>query len=127
MISSDDNSVPEDWPPKVAFELGVQALEQLGRIVPDGKWLEKLLVDAGFVDVQVKVYKQPFMAWPKQKDLKQAGSLYTLSAETVYHAYAMSLLTRVLGWSSEDADALCKSAYAAHLDKKSRVHAYTKL
>ena len=67
------------------------------------------------------------MPWPKNKDLKQAGALMTLMSETGYHAYMMSLLTRVLDWSSEDADAFCKRAYAAHCEPRSRVHAYTKL
>ena len=67
------------------------------------------------------------MPWPKQKDLKQAGALCTIQTETAYHAYLMSLLTRVLGWTAEDADAICKAAHAAHLEKKTGVHAYNKL
>lgn len=50
---SDDNSVPEDWPPNLTFKHGVEALEKLGRIAPTAKWCEKLLLDAGFVDVEV--------------------------------------------------------------------------
>ena len=50
-----------------------------------------------------------------------------LQAEHGYHAYLMSLLTRVLGWSSEDADAFCKAANNAHCDKEVKVHAYTQL
>lgn len=66
------------------------------------------------------------MPWPKDKDLKQAGALMTLSSDNAYHAYTMSLLTRVHGWTTEDADVLCKAAHAAHYEKKSKVHAYTK-
>lgn len=66
--------------------------------------------------------------WPKNKNLKQAGALVTLQTEHGYHAYLMALLTRGLGWTSEDVDALCKEAHAAHYEKKSRgVHAYSKL
>lgn len=50
---SDDKSLPEDWPPKVAFDAGRKALIPLGRQVPDAEFLEKLLVDNGFVDVKV--------------------------------------------------------------------------
>lgn len=53
VVFSDDNSIPEGWAPKRAIELLVQGLELMGRIVPDAKWLKKLLVDAGFVDVEV--------------------------------------------------------------------------
>lgn len=94
--------------------------------MPESQWLQKVLVDAGFVDVEVKSFKQPLTSWPKQKDLKQAGTLCMIQSETAYHAYLMSLLTRVLGWSAEDADALCTAAGAAH-QKKLGVHAYNKL
>ena len=77
--------------------------------------------------MQVKSYKQPLSPWPKQKDLKQAGGLFAMSSENSYHAYCMSLFTRVLGWTSEDTDALCKAAHAAHVDRKSRVNAYSLL
>lgn len=50
---SDDNSMPEDWAPNQSFNLAVEALGKLGRIVPTAEWLEKLLVDAGFVEVEV--------------------------------------------------------------------------
>lgn len=67
--------------------------------------------------------------WPKEKALKQAGTLYTLQSGTVrvYHAYMMSLLPRVLGWTSEDAYSLCKAAHAPHYKKRSRIHGYNKL
>ena len=83
----------------------------------------------GFILIfhQVKTFKQPMTPWPKQKDLKQAGALISLMSETAYHAYLMSLLTRALGWTSEDADAFCKEAHATHQNRKSRVHAYNPL
>lgn len=48
-----DKPIPEDWPPKVALDKGAQALEMFGRVVPTAEWMEKLLTDAGFVDVKV--------------------------------------------------------------------------
>lgn len=75
--------------------------------------------------LQVFSFKQPLTPWAKQKDLKQAGGLFSLSAESVYHAYGMSLLTRVLGWTPEDAQKVCDEAQAAHYVKKSNVHAYS--
>lgn len=53
VMYSDDNSLPDDWPPHLAFKYGVDAFRKLGRIDPRGPWLEKLLLDAGFVDVEV--------------------------------------------------------------------------
>ena len=45
--------MPDDWKPKRAWELLRIALAKIGRITPDGAWMEKLLIDAGFVDVTV--------------------------------------------------------------------------
>lgn len=109
------------------MDLQREALKKLGRNVPSAEWIEKLLRDAGFVDVVVKSFKQPLMPWPKQKDLKQAGALLSMAAIDTYEAYNMSLLTRVLGWNNDDARALCESAADAHLERKSKVHAYSKL
>ena len=75
----------------------------------------------------MKTFKHPLTPWPKNKQLKQAGRLFTLQAETVYHAYIMGLLTRVLGWSAEKADALCKAAHVATTPKRTGIHAYIHL
>ena len=124
---SDDNTLKDSWAPKRCFDLGREAMQKLGRPVPTKEWLEQTLRDAGFVDVVVKTWKHPMGGWPKNKDLKQAGKLFVVSTETGYHAYHMTLLTRVHGWTSEKADELCKQAHAAHCDTKSGVHAYSLL
>ena len=126
-IFSDDNTLEDSWAPKRCSDLGREAMRKLGRPVPTAEWLEQTLNDSGFLDVEVETWKQPMGRWPKAKELKKAGSLFTMSAETGYHAYYMALLTRVHGWKSEDADELCKKAYAAHCDTKSGVHAYSLL
>lgn len=124
---SDDNSIPVDWPPRKAWDLTKSGLVKFGRISPTSEWIEQLLRDAGFVDVEVKTFKQPLGAWPKQKDLKQAGELWAMSAGEAYSSYALSLLTRAHGWTLGDAEALCAAGSAAHVDRKSKVHAYSKL
>lgn len=143
---SDDDSIPKDWPPARALEVVKEGLEKINRVVPTAKWLETLLIDGGFLDVtvshalkdyvsraleltfwQVETFKQPLMPWPKAKHLKQAGALMSLQSDSMYHAYCMSILTRIHGWSSEDADAFCKKAEAVHHVKNPGVHAYTHL
>ena len=109
----------------IAYSGFLPNAEKLGRPVPTADGLKKLLSDAGFVDVQVKTYKHPMGSWPKDKNLKQAGKLFVVSTETGYHAYHMTLLTRVHEWTSEDADKLCKAAHADHCNTRSGVHAYS--
>src|SRR5690554_5860120 len=81
---SDDNSIPADWPPRKAWDLTKSGLTKFGRVSPTSEWMEQLLRDAGFVDVEIKTFKQPLGAWPKQKDLKQAGELWAMSAGEAY-------------------------------------------
>jgi hypothetical protein len=52
-VQSDDDSVPENWPPKVAVGMAAEAIAKSGSRPPNGPAIEKLLREAGFVDVQV--------------------------------------------------------------------------
>ena len=53
VMFSDDKSMPEDWPPNLTFKYAQEAFAKLGRIVPTGEWMKKVVVEAGFVDVEV--------------------------------------------------------------------------
>ena len=86
--------------------------------------MERDVYCAKLIHRQVKPFKKPLTPWAKDKDLKQAGLLVAIQAETGYHAYLMSLLIRGLGWTSEDADAFCKKAAASHFEKKTGIHGY---
>lgn len=69
--------------------------------------LEANLRAAGFVDVVTKRIKLPLTPWAKDKDLKRVGAMNLLSSETGYGAYGMSLFTKCLGLSTEEAKAVC--------------------
>jgi hypothetical protein len=51
--------MPEDWAPKIAFDQGREALLKLNRTIPTPEWLKKLLIDSGFVDVEVSHQHSP--------------------------------------------------------------------
>jgi hypothetical protein len=57
---SDDNTLPDDWPPKVAFDYARSALPMMGRKIPTAEGLEKLLVENGFAEVQVGTVHNSF-------------------------------------------------------------------
>lgn len=48
---------------------------------PNPDVLVKTLEDAGFVDVKVKTFKQPWGMWPKDKKLKEIGKYVAGIAE----------------------------------------------
>lgn len=128
-MRSDDNTLPADWPPRVVFNLVIEALHVLGRRSLTGDEMREMLHEAGFVDVHVKKFKMPVGPWAKNPALKQAGALYNVAALEAegYEAYSMQLLTRVLGMEEEEAVELCKKAQVAHEDRRQRVHAYFEL
>lgn len=126
-ICSDDNSIPEDWPPRKAVSLTLDAIRKTGRDFRTNDQLLKLLEDAGFVDIVSTTFKMPMSSWPKAKHLKQAGMLQMVNAETLYHSYGLALFTRVLGMSPEEATKVCDEARDATLfrARKERVHDWT--
>lgn len=123
-LRTDDNSMPDDYPPKVAFEMMAEGLKKSGRIDPTREIMIKFFEDKGFTNVHAKTFKVPIAPWPKNPALKQAGGLYAVSCQTGYEAYLLHLGTRVLGLPEKEVLDLCEKAYKCHLDRHSGVHAY---
>jgi len=117
--------MPENHGAKRFMDLLCSAMQKLGRpAYVTGESLKENLEKAGFVDVKVLGYKQPFGPWPKEKRLKHVGAMAIMSAETGYHSYGMQLFTRVLGMSTEEAEKACRDAIAATKNKNYHVYNY---
>lgn len=52
-FSSDDDSIPENWPPSVCTALSAEAFEKMGLKFWSSAEVERFSRDAGFVDVKV--------------------------------------------------------------------------
>lgn len=109
-------------PPAVAFNLLREALQKIGRLIPEGQTLKSLVEQAGFEDAQLRKLKAPSGTWPKNPVLKQAGAFLVSIVETGYESYMLSLLTQVLEMPAGKVLDLCKEARLCHQDNK--VHAY---
>ena len=127
LFYTDDNSMPDNWAPSICTALTYKAIEQAGGKFYTKEDVEKFVTDAGFVDVQAFLFKVPYGPWPKHKDLKQAGMLNLINAESSFHAYSMALHTRVLGMSEQKSRQVCDDARDAILytSRKDKVHQYT--
>jgi SAM-dependent methyltransferase len=85
------------------------AMEAIGRPQATEKLMRSRLEDAGFVDVNVTMAKQPFGPWPKDKRLKNAGAMVLLNCEHgATDSYGLAPLTRILGMKPEEARRICK-------------------
>ncbi|KAK2798863.1 hypothetical protein FQN51_007223 [Onygenales sp. PD_10] len=64
--------------------------------------------DAGFINVEHKLYKLPIGTWPKEKAMTEG-----------VHAFTHGLFTQVLGWSKEEVLPIFNATVrAAALDRK---------
>lgn len=74
---------------KVFFEHLNRALEMIGRPQPESNMMKARLIAAGFVDVKVLRFKQPFGGWPKDKRIKTIGSMMMVHAETAFQVRSL--------------------------------------
>ncbi|KAI5820517.1 S-adenosyl-L-methionine-dependent methyltransferase [Pyronema omphalodes] len=121
---SDNGTLTVDQGASTYIETLSDALARAGRPFQTGASLKGHLEKAGFVNVQVFRYKQPWGPWPSQKTLKQAGALFLMQADTGFEAYALAPLTRILGMGHAEAMQICKGGIMASKNKHAHVYNY---
>lgn len=104
-IECDDGTVPADsllfsWGPQLAL-----AAKKAGR--PQGimQTMRGSIEKAGFTEIHVLDYKWPIGPWPKDKQLKEAGSVNFQHWISGMEGYSMWLLTKFgdpVPWSKEE-------------------------
>ncbi|KAJ5272492.1 hypothetical protein N7478_007617 [Penicillium angulare] len=104
-LESDDGSIPEDsiirsWGPRMTM-----SAERSGRSFGIMRTMRASMEEAGFVDVHVKNYKLPIGPWPKDKQLKEIGSINYYHWVDGMEGYCLWLLTKFgvpEPWSKEE-------------------------
>lgn len=91
---SDDDSLPADsivagWGPNF---LG--CAERSGRPLDTQLTMKASIENAGFINVQDKLYKCPLGSWPRDKIYKDAGKVNMEHWKTGLEGWAMYLLTK---------------------------------
>jgi hypothetical protein len=84
--------------------------------------ISKRLEDAGFVDIKVYAFKQPYGSWAKNKKEKRLGGEILLIAGPSLESYGLALFTRVLGIDAEEATRLCQETWKEIINKKHHVY-----
>ncbi|RPB02319.1 S-adenosyl-L-methionine-dependent methyltransferase [Choiromyces venosus 120613-1] len=121
---SDDNTIPEGAAILKLFDHWQAGAQKLGLNLIDGEKLKKWAVDAGFEDVQLYTFKQPWDAWPADKNFKTLGRCMLMNCETELMAYSLAIFTRVLGMSQEDAEKVCDLALGDVRNRKMHIYNY---
>lgn len=65
---------------------------------------KQLVLDAGFVNVEEKIFKIPIGTWPRNKTMKVIGLYMKAVINDGLHAIAVGPLTRGLKWSAEEVE-----------------------
>lgn len=59
-----------------------EAMDRLGRPGQTAETLKGYLENAGFLDVTVHRFKQPYGPWPREQRLKQVGAMGMMAAKS---------------------------------------------
>nr|POE74527.1 putative methyltransferase tdie [Quercus suber] len=78
--------------------------------------------DAGFVDIQTRMFMWPTNGWPKDPFMKELGRWNQINILDGLEGFCLALLMRGLGWKKEEVDVLV--ARVSRDLKDRRIHAY---
>ena len=98
----DDGTMPSDWPFLEWTKFGDDAAMEAGRPMRIANKLKRWYIQAGFVDVQEKVFKLPMNPWPRDKHLKALGRMSEDNWHAGLGAFSMGHFSRVLNWSKTE-------------------------
>lgn len=82
------------------------------------QWMQ----DAGFVDIQVRMFMWPSCGWPKDPYMKEIGRWNQVNILDGLEGFCLALLTRGLGWKKEEVDVLV--AKVSNDLRNRKIHAY---
>lgn len=78
--------------------------------------------DAGFIEVQTRMFMWPSNSWPKDPFMKELGRWNQINILDGLEGFCLALLTRGLGWKKEEVDILVARVSRDLKDRK--IHAY---
>jgi hypothetical protein len=87
-------------------ELLCEAAKKLGRPMGSdaSEMYETWMRQAGFVDIQQRMFMWPTNGWPKNRYMKELGRWNQVNIMEGLEGFCLALLTRGLGWRKEEVD-----------------------
>ncbi|CAG5146648.1 uncharacterized protein ALTATR162_LOCUS1913 [Alternaria atra] len=121
-FKSDDGTLTKDHVLSTWSDLFHEASERFGKSFYEVWNLSTYIRNAGFVDVEERVYKVPVNGWPADPHMKELGRWNLLHITQGAEGWGLYLLTKVMGWSVEEAQVFFAKFRAGVKERK--VHAY---
>jgi len=123
---SDDNSIPLDsklaqW--ETEWTRGIKHLGVAGR--SDPQVMAGQMHEAGFIKITIREFKLPIGPWPKDPQLKKAGTFALANLSDGLQGLSVKLFTGLLGWSTEELEILLMQCRTEM--KRRSVHSYCPL
>ncbi|KAL9603286.1 MAG: hypothetical protein Q9219_001309 [cf. Caloplaca sp. 3 TL-2023] len=121
---TDDGSLAENSAIKQWCRNQEEAMQKAGNMSLriTGEKLRRQLLDAGFVDVEVKEFKIPIGQWAEEKKMKEAGAFQLVAMLEGIGGLTMALWTRFLGWKAEDVQ--CELVKVQDEFRNKSIHSY---
>lgn len=119
---SDDDSIPEDCKLRIWERECMKACNLIGQSPTAPENVKRWMEEAGFVDVEERIFRLPMNTWPKDPALKEAGRFQCLQYLEAVSPYALGLLVEVLGWTREETEVFLVGVRDNIKDRS--IHAY---
>lgn len=121
-IGCDDGTLDEDSDLNRFMKVLKEAMEVAGRPLTAAEKWKSSMEEAGFEDVFEKTYKWPTNSWPRDSKYKTLGKWTLLNMDQMLEPAVLAPLTRILGWTKEEA--LMVATNARKVLRNTKVHAY---
>ncbi|TGZ79502.1 hypothetical protein EX30DRAFT_109173 [Ascodesmis nigricans] len=119
----DDDTLKEDSSLSLYYRVFRKSLELSG-LDPglSAEGLMQVLREAGSVDVSHRMYKNPWVPWPRNKRAKYLGAVAAECIKTRLEAYGMNLMTKVGEMEENEAASIMEDAVREV--RSGKVHGY---
>ncbi|KAJ9138480.1 S-adenosyl-L-methionine-dependent methyltransferase [Pleurostoma richardsiae] len=121
-VTSDDGTLTEQHALSEMSHLTVRAAAALGRPIDNTTRYKNMFEQAGFENVQMRMFKWPSNQWPADKKHKTLGMWNCANIDSGLEGLTLFLFTRGLGMSKEECLAYCAKARKELRD--THIHAY---
>ncbi|RKL06274.1 hypothetical protein BFJ71_g2833 [Fusarium oxysporum] len=122
IIMSDDESLPPNGPLATWFREINEASELMGRPTNVAAHVREAYVQAGFVDVQERIFKMPMNGWPKDERLKELGRMWERNFLMGLSGFSFTLFNRVYERTPAQIEVALVDVRRELID--TRIHAY---
>ena len=121
-VESDDDSLHESHAISRWMNLLIQGSTALGRPLTDPLYHRGRLQDAGFTNIEQRLYKWPTNSWPRDKKHKEIGLWTLANIDRGLEGISMAVLTRGCGFTQQEVVTLL--AEVRRDMRNPRIHAY---